>query len=112
MLFPDMQERAATVDLNTTKLGASITKWFTRYRRSVGIGGQEGEASPKTFHSFRHTVIEYLHKQAHVDLSMLQAVVGHELVDMGVTEAYAGEWSIKTLLDSVILKLNWNHQSD
>ena len=43
---------------------------------------------------------------------MLQAVVGHELVDMGVTEAYAGEWSIKTLLDSVILKLNWNHQSD
>lgn len=112
MLFPDMQERAATVNLNTTKLGASVTKWFTRYRRSVGIGGQEGEASPKTFHSFRHTVIEYLHKQARVDLSMLQAVVGHELVDMGVTEAYAGEWSIKTLLDSVILKLNWNHQSD
>lgn len=108
MLFPDMQERAAVVDLGTTKLGASVTKWFTRYRRSVGIGGVEGEASPKTFHSFRHTVIEYLHKQARVDLSMLQAVVGHELVDMGVTEGYAGEWHVKKLLESVILKLKWN----
>ena len=108
MLFPDMQERAVVVDLGTTKLGASVTKWFTRYRRSVGIGGQEGEASPKTFHSFRHTVIEYLHKQARVDLSMLQAVVGHEKVDMGVTEGYAGEWHVKNLLEDVILKLQWN----
>lgn len=107
MLFPDMQERALKVDFNVTKLGASVTKWFTRYRRSVGIGGQEGEASAKTFHSFRHTVIEYLHKQARVDLSMLQAVVGHELIDMGVTEGYAGVWSTKILLDSVILKLSW-----
>lgn len=108
MLFPDMQERILTMDLTTTKLGASVTKWFTRYRRSVGVGGQEGEASAKTFHSFRHTVIEYLHKQARVDLSMLQAVVGHELVDMGVTEGYAGEWPVSVLRDSVIAKINWH----
>ncbi len=108
MLFPDMQERALTVDLTSTKLGASVTKWFIRYRRSVGVGGCEGEASAKTFHSFRHTVIEYLHKQARVELSMLQAVVGHELIDMGVTEGYAGEWSTQALLNSVILKLNWH----
>lgn len=108
MVFPDMQERTLKVDLQKSKLGASITKWFTRYRRSVGIGGQEGQSSSKTFHSFRHTAIEYLHKQARVDLSMLQAVVGHELVDMGVTEGYAGEWPMDVLLRDVIGKLNWH----
>ena len=61
-------------------VGSALTHWFTRYRRSVGVGGQHGEPSTKAFHSFRHTVIEYLHKEARVDLSMLQAVVGHEMI--------------------------------
>ena len=38
---------------------------------------------------------------------MLQAVVGHEMVDMGVTENYAGDWPVKALLTDVIQKLNW-----
>lgn len=38
---------------------------------------------------------------------MLQAVVGHEMVEMGVTENYAGDWPVKTLLTDVIQKLNW-----
>ena len=53
------------------------------------------------------TVIEYLHKEARVDLSMLQAVVGHEMVDMGVTENYAGDWPVKVLLTDVISRLDW-----
>ena len=53
-------------------------------------------------------MIEYLHKEARVDLSMLQAVVGHEMIDMGVTENYAGDWPIRALLTDVIAKLNWN----
>ena len=89
LLFPDLQERVNAVNHATVKLGSALTHWFTRYRRSVGVGGQHGEPSTKAFHSFRHTVIEYLHKEARVDLSMLQAVVGHEMVDMGVTENYA-----------------------
>lgn len=108
LLFPDMQERVNRIDLESTKLSASVTKWFTRYRRSVGVGGQKGETSPKTFHSFRHTVIEFLHKKARVDLSMVQTVVGHELSDMGETETYAGVWSMKTLRDEVIMKLCWH----
>lgn len=63
--------------------------------------------STKAFHNFRHTVIEYLHKEARVNLSMLQAVVGHEMVDMGVTGNYAGDWPVKVLLADVIRKLNW-----
>lgn len=107
LLFPDLQERVNAVNHATVKLGSALTHWFTRYRRSVGVGGQHGEPSTKAFHSFRHTVIEYLHKEARVDLSMLQAVVGHEMVDMGVTENYAGDWPVKTLLTDVIRKLNW-----
>ena len=81
----------------TVKLGSALTHWFTRYRRSVGVGGQHGEPSTKAFHSFRHTVIEYLHKEARVDLSMLQAGVGMRW------------WiwaSLKITMD-VIQKLNW-----
>ena len=107
LLFPDLQERVNAVNHATVKLGSALTHWFTRYRRSVGVGGQHGEPSTKAFHSFRHTVIEYLHKEARVDLSMLQAVVGHEMVDMGVTENYAGDWPVKTLLTDVISRLDW-----
>ena len=107
LLFPDLQERINAVNHATVKLGSALTHWFTRYRRSVGVGGQHGEPSTKAFHSFRHTVIEYLHKEARVDLSMLQAVVGHEIVDMGVTENYAGDWPVKTLLTDVIGRLDW-----
>jgi len=107
LLFPDLQERVNAVNHATVKLGSALTHWFTRYRRSVGVGGQHGEPSTKAFHSFRHTVIEYLHKEARVDLSMLQAVVGHEMVDMGVTGNYAGDWPVKTLLTDVISRLDW-----
>ena len=107
LLFPDLQERVNAVNHATVKLGSALTHWFTRYRRSVGVGGQHGEPSTKAFHSFRHTVIEYLHKEACVDLSMLQAVVGHEMVDMGVTGNYAGDWPVKTLLTDVISRLDW-----
>ena len=80
LLFPELQEKVNAVNHATVKLGSALTHWFTRYRRSVGVGGQHGEPSTKAFHSFRHTVIEYLHKEARVDLSMLQAVVGHEMI--------------------------------
>ena len=52
-------------------------------------------------------MIEYLLKEARVPLSMVQTVVGHEVTDMGVTEVYAGSWSMKVLLEEVIMKLMW-----
>jgi len=108
MLFSDMDSRAKKGNLQKEKFSAGITQWFTRYRRAVGVGGQEGETSSKTFHSFRHTVVEYLLKEARVPLNMVQTVVGHEVTDMGVTEVYAGEWPMKVLLEEVIMKLRWN----
>lgn len=43
LLFPDLQERVNAVNHATVKLGSALTHWFTRYRRSVGVGGQHGE---------------------------------------------------------------------
>lgn len=103
-----MQERLHTVNLSSVQFSAGIIHWFTRYRRTVGVGGQEGETSSKTFHSFRHTVVENLLKEARVPLNMVQTVVGHEVTDMGVTEVYAGEWPMNVLLEEVIMKLRWH----
>lgn len=108
MLFSDMEIRAKEGNFQKEKFSAGITHWFTRYRRAVGVGGQEGETSSKTFHSFRHTVVEYLLKDARVPLNMVQTVVGHEITDMGVTEVYAGEWPMSVLLEEVIMKLRWH----
>ena len=108
LLFSDMHARTHLVASDSTqKLSAPVTSWFMRYRRSVGVGGGHGEMSEKTFHSFRHTVVEYLLKEARVPLSMVQTVVGHEVTDMGVTQIYAGNWSMKALLEEVIMKLKW-----
>ena len=107
LLFPDMQKRLKIINGSTAKLSSPIVSWFIRYRRSVGVGGQEGELSNKTFHSFRHTVVEYLHKIARIDISMLQAVIGHEKNALGITDSYAGNWSMQVLLNEVISKLPW-----
>lgn len=107
LLFSDMQKRLKIINGATAKLSSPIVTWFIRYRRSLGVGGLEGELSNKTFHSFRHTVVEYLHKTARVDINMLQAVIGHEKNTLGITETYAGDWSMQTLLDEVIVKLPW-----
>lgn len=107
LLFPDMQARLKIINGSTSKLSSSVVPWFTRYRRSVGVGALEGDVSNKTFHSFRHTVVEYLHKTARVDISMIQAVIGHEKNTLGITDNYAGDWSVQTLLNDVILKLPW-----
>lgn len=48
-----------------------FSKWFGRYKRRIGID------SPKlTFHSFRHTVINYL-KQEGVEEALIKELVGH-----------------------------------
>ena len=107
LLFTDMQNRTQIISSTTVSFSAPITSWFLRYRRKCSIGGEHGQTSEKTFHSFRHTVVEYLLKEARVPLSMVQTIVGHEQTDMGITEIYAGDWSTKALLDEGIMKLNW-----
>lgn len=114
LLFTDMHERATRLRAGKQdfrQLCAPVSKWFTLFRRARGIGAEEGEKSNQVFHSFRHTLVTYLHKEARIDLSMIKAVVGHvEGQEMGITAQYAGEWPVVTLRDEVILKLNWHER--
>lgn len=114
LLFSDMHERATRLRAGKQdfrQLCAPASKWFTLFRRARGIGAEQGEKSNQVFHSFRHTLVTYLHKEARADLSMIKAVVGHvEGQEMGITAQYAGEWPVVTLRDEVILKLNWHER--
>ncbi len=56
------------------KYGHHFSKWFTRYRRKVGVN-EEG----KTLHSFRHGVATLL-KRSDIDEAKVASVLGHQVV--------------------------------
>lgn len=90
-------------------VGGAVTKWFTRYRRRVGVGEGQGEVSGVVFHSFRHTVVNHL-LAALVTPRLVQKVVGHDATgaaDIGITANYEGKYPTATLRDEVIMKLKW-----
>lgn len=103
-LFPELKRE------KKGNMGGPVTSWFSRYRRKLGIGGEEGQISATVFHSFRHTVINYLISQAMVTPRWIQKVVGHDLkgaADIGVTANYEGKFPTAKLLEEVVLKLRW-----
>lgn len=59
------------------KLGHAPSKWFGRYKIKLGITDPK-----KTFHSFRHTLIDEL-RDAGVQDSLIKRIAGHE--DSAVT---------------------------
>ncbi|QXH45372.1 site-specific integrase [Pseudomonas xanthosomatis] len=69
-LFPELEAVRG-------KLGHAPSKWFGRYKTKLGITDTR-----KTFHSFRHTLIDDL-RDAGVQDSLIKRMVGHE--DSSVT---------------------------
>lgn len=67
------------------KLGHAPSKWFGRYKTKLGITDPR-----KTFHSFRHTLIDDL-RDAGVQDSLIKRMVGHE--DGAVTFSIYGSRS-------------------
>lgn len=67
------------------KLGHAPSKWFGRYKQKMGITNPR-----KTFHSFRHTLIDDL-RDAGVQDSLIKRIVGHE--DSAVTFSIYGSRS-------------------
>lgn len=59
------------------------SKWFLRYRVRCGVTGKH-----KPFHSFRHTVIDYL-KQHKMPKEIIAAIVGHK--DESITTGLYGD---------------------
>ncbi|MFJ3523353.1 site-specific integrase [Pseudomonas sp. NPDC090203] len=77
-LFPDLEAVRG-------KLGHAPSKWFGRYKTKMGVTDAR-----KTFHSFRHTLIDDL-RDAGVQDSLIKRIVGHE--DGSVTFSVYGSRS-------------------
>ena len=86
-LFPELEPVRG-------KLGHSPSKWFSRYRIKMGINDPK-----KTFHSFRHTMIDDL-RDAQVQDSLIKRMVGHEdgAVTFGV---YGSRIPIKAMVEAI-----------
>ena len=74
-LFPDLPESNNRAGDYSKEPG----RWFTAYRRSVGVGSDKGRSN-KTFHSFRGTLISALRK-ANVPKDRRTRLAGHEYDD-------------------------------
>lgn len=72
------------------KLGHAPSKWFGRYKTNLGITDPR-----KTFHSFRHTLIDDL-RDAGVQDSLIKRIAGHE--DGAVTFSIYGSRSPLTAM--------------
>lgn len=77
------------------KLGHAPSKWFGRYKTKLGITDPR-----KTFHSFRHTLIDDL-RDAGVQDSLIKRLAGHE--DGSVTFSIYGSRSpLKAMLGALV----------
>ena len=86
-LFPELEPVRG-------KLGHAPSKWFGRYKAKRGIVD-----SKKTFHSFRHTLIDDL-RDAGVQDSLIKRIVGHE--DSAVTfGVYGSRIPLKAMLEAL-----------
>jgi integrase len=86
-LFPELEAVRG-------KLGHAPSKWFGRYKTKLGITD-----SRKTFHSFRHTLIDDL-RDAGVQDSLIKRIAGHE--DGAVTFSIYGSRSpLKAMVEAL-----------
>lgn len=86
-LFPELEAVRG-------KLGHAPSKWFGRYKTKLGITDPR-----KTFHSFRHTLIDDL-RDAGVQDSLIKRIAGHE--DGAVTFSIYGSRSpLKAMFDAL-----------
>ncbi|PMY41725.1 integrase [Pseudomonas sp. GW456-L14] len=86
-LFPELEPVRG-------KLGHAVSKWFGRYKTKRGITDPK-----KTFHSFRHTLIDEL-RDAGVQDSLIKRIVGHE--DSAVTfGVYGSRAPLKAMAEAL-----------
>jgi integrase len=86
-LFPELEAVRG-------KLGHAPSKWFGRYKTKLGVTDPR-----KTFHSFRHTLIDEL-RDAGVQDSLIKRIAGHE--DGAVTFSIYGSRSpLKAMMEAL-----------
>jgi integrase len=88
-LFPELEHRR-------DGYGQTVSKWFARYRKTRGVG--------KTYHSFRHTVIDEL-KQKGCDYKIVAALAGH--TDESMTfGTYGSDYNVE-IMKELVMKLSF-----
>ena len=75
------------------RLGHNFTKWFTRYRRDVGL-----YASGLDFHSLRHSATTFM-QWGQVPAQIIDKLTGHATT--GETARYTKNFQIKQLSDGI-----------
>jgi integrase len=90
-LFPELEAVRG-------KLGDAPSKWFGRYKTKRGITDTR-----KTFHSFRHTLIDDL-RDAGVQDSLIKRLMGHE--DRAVTFSIYGSRSPLKAMAEALSQIN------
>jgi integrase len=94
-LFPELEAVRG-------KLGHAPSKWFGRYKTKQGITDPR-----KTFHSFRHTLIDDL-RDAGVQDSLIKRIAGHE--DGAVTFSIYGSRSPLTAMAQALASIDIPHR--
>ncbi|CAO4181164.1 tyrosine-type recombinase/integrase [Methylorubrum extorquens] len=87
-LFPQLKPGGAD-----RRLGHAFTKWFTRYRRQVGLN-----RAKLVFHSFRHTATTLMH-EADVQAAIIDRVTGH--TTPGETARYTKRTTLRQLQTAI-----------
>ncbi len=78
----------------------AVTKWFSNYRDSLNIDRFNDYGDRKVFHSFRHSFITKS-RGAGNSPEHVQQVVGHEKINVGVTDRYSHTQPLINILNVV-----------
>nr|WP_305079442.1 site-specific integrase [Methylobacterium sp.] len=98
-LFPELKPGGAD-----GRLGHAFAKWFTRYRREVGLDREK-----LVFHSYRHTSTALM-LEADVQALIVDRVTGHTTV--GETARYTKRISLRQLhaaVNKINIEVNLSH---
>tara|TARA_R110002095_G_scaffold196512_2_gene175416 strand:- start:2933 stop:4528 length:1596 start_codon:yes stop_codon:yes gene_type:complete len=94
-IFPALRPGGAD-----TKYGFAFSKWFSRYRRKIGVFEKGVD-----YHSFRHGFITQLLNKG-VSKELVEALVGHDSGQSMTTSVYHKGFSLEILAEA-IAKLEW-----
>ncbi|BBO80218.1 integrase [Desulfosarcina ovata subsp. sediminis] len=83
--------------------GHGLGQWFGRFKKRVGI---ESTGGMKSFHSFRHTLINHL-KQNEADPQYVKEFVGHKSGKDITWDLYGKAFKPATLMEKVVMKLDY-----
>ena len=84
------------------RYGHNIGRWFADFKKRSGVEAPPGK---KSFHSFRHTVTNYL-KQNGVPVQMIAELVGHKAESITM-ERYGKRYEPKKLYEGAVVKIDY-----